>query len=95
VSVAFFSVIVWFASLNFALYQLQHDQFNGIGSFGDALYYSIITATTVGYGDISPAKPLARLSCAGETLVGLFYILIGIGRFSGMFTKERPGVETR
>ena len=38
----------------------------------DALYFSVITLTTVGYGDFSPATDAGKLFT-------IFYILIGIG----------------
>jgi len=47
-------------------------------SFADALWWSIVTLTTVGYGDISPAT-------AGGRIVGASVMLLGIG-FLGLFT---------
>jgi voltage-gated potassium channel len=37
------------------------DQVDGEMSFGDVVYFSLITITTVGYGDIVPVTPRARL----------------------------------
>jgi voltage-gated potassium channel len=50
----------------------------GIGAFGDSLWWSIVTTTTVGYGDISPK------SIGGRIIAGLLMI-VGIG-FLGMVT---------
>jgi hypothetical protein len=44
-------------------------------SYLDALYFSLITLTTVGYGDFSPATPLGKL-------VAMLYILLGLGIIS-------------
>ncbi len=41
-------------------------------SWMDALYFSTITLATVGYGDIVPKTPIAKLFT-------IFYVLIGIG----------------
>ncbi len=49
-----------------------------LASFGDALWWSVVTATTVGYGDIAPASTLARI-------VAVILMLIGIGTL-GMIT---------
>lgn len=39
----------------------------------DAFYWGIITATTVGYGDIRPAHPLARLIALVIAIVGVTF----------------------
>lgn len=40
-------------------------------SFPDALWWSFVTATTVGYGDLSPASPGGRIIAALLMLVGI------------------------
>lgn len=50
----------------------------GMESFGDAIWWSLVTTTTVGYGDISPE------SLGGRVLAG-FLMIVGIG-FLGMVT---------
>jgi voltage-gated potassium channel len=50
----------------------------GMQNFGDALWWSLVTTTTVGYGDISPE------STGGRVLAGIL-MLVGIG-FLGMVT---------
>ena len=39
-------------------------------------YFSIITLTTVGYGDVSPVSPQARTLAALEGLIGQLYLAI-------------------
>ena len=41
-------------------------------SWQDALYFSVITLSTVGYGDLTPTQPISRLFT-------VFYILTGLG----------------
>ena len=47
------------------------------------LYFSLITITTVGYGDVLPLTPVARIWAALEAVVGTLYIAILIGRIVG------------
>lgn len=58
-----------------------------IESFPDALWWSIVTATTVGYGDISPVTPLGRG-------VAVVLMLGGIGLF-GALTANLASVLVR
>ena len=46
-------------------------------SFADALYFSVITIATVGYGDIIPLGPLARGLASVEVVLGLLLLLFG------------------
>lgn len=43
-----------------------------IEAFGDALWWATVTATTVGYGDLAPEDPIARV-------VAVVLMLVGIG----------------
>lgn len=59
-------LLVVAASLTFYLVdQLDHTQFTGLGTRTDALYFTLSTMTTVGYGDVHAEGQLARaLVCA-------------------------------
>ncbi len=49
-------------------------------SFLDALYYNIVTVSTVGYGDLHPTQPLTRL-------LAVFIIVLGGGSFIGFIAN--------
>lgn len=49
----------------------------------DALYFSYVTLTTLGYGDISPVQPLARYMVYMQAIVGQFYIAIVVASLIG------------
>lgn len=46
----------------------------------ESLYFSIVTLTTVGYGDLSPTT-------AGTQIFTIFYILTGIGVFVALLAS--------
>jgi voltage-gated potassium channel len=64
--------------------------FNGISDlstkqqFMDLLYYSFVTLSTLGYGDVTPLTPVARTLAYLEALFGQFYIAILVASFVGM-----------
>lgn len=57
-----------------------HDTHDGKVSFIDVLYFTMISATTTGYGDIVPVTPRTRLFDAFVvTPIRIFFLLIFIG----------------
>lgn len=46
--------------------------------FAEALYFSVVTLATVGYGDIAPVAPLARLLAVAQMVCGLLLLLFGV-----------------
>lgn len=46
-------------------------------SFSDGLYFSLITMSTVGYGDITPAGEAVRVVAAIEVMLGILLFLFG------------------
>ena len=53
------------------------------------VYYSFVTLTTVGYGDITPVHPLARSVSMAEALVGQLYPAILIARLVSLELTSR------
>ena len=53
-------------------------------NFADGAYYSFVTLTTLGYGDISPVAPVARFLVYMEAIVGVFYMAILVASLIGM-----------
>ena len=44
--------------------------------FPDFVYFSFVTMTTLGFGDIAPTLPIARFLVYLEAIVGQFYLAI-------------------
>lgn len=48
------------------------------------LYFSFVTLTTTGLGDIRPASEIAQMLTAGEALTGQLYVAIFVARLMGL-----------
>jgi voltage-gated potassium channel len=55
----------------------------------DANYFSFVTLTSLGYGDMSPVSPIARVIANLEAVAGVFYLAIIVAGLIGSF-KTRP-----
>ena len=54
------------------------------------MYYSFVTLTTLGYGDVSPIRPLARAVAYIEAVIGVFYVAILVGALVGLMLSRVP-----
>lgn len=57
-----------------------------VHSFGDAIWWAFVTATTVGYGDISPSTGLGRVIAAILMICGIGLISMLTGTIATFFT---------
>jgi ion channel len=55
------------------------------------VYYSFITLTTVGYGDVSPVHPTARSLAILEALTGQLYPAVLLARIVTLHTQKAGG----
>ena len=63
---------------------------NEIGNqVSDLLYYSFVTMTTLGYGDLTPVKPLARTVAYLQAVVGQFYVAVLVAWLVGMYLSGK------
>jgi voltage-gated potassium channel len=54
------------------------------------LYFSFITLSTVGYGDIIPVSKVARMLAMVEAIFGMFYVSLLIARLVALYSSKRP-----
>ena len=82
-------IFIWAGFINYAETGLENTR---IETFWDAVYFAIVTLSTVGFGDITPSSDLGRLFtalmiCSGVILIPwqagkLAQILLAAGRDS-------------
>jgi hypothetical protein len=54
------------------------------------IYFSIVTLTTVGYGDITPVHPIARSISNLEAIIGQLYPATLLARLVTLQTGDQP-----
>ena len=54
-------------------------------------YFSMVTQTTLGYGDITPQIPEAASLCQMQAIVGQFYTAVLVAWLVGMYGKPMRG----
>jgi len=63
---------------------------NGIeGQASDFFYFSVVTITTLGYGDLSPATNIGRSLAMIEALLGQIFLIVLVAYLVGMLGRTR------
>lgn len=60
----------------------------GVTSWGDALYFSIVTTATVGYGEMTPIGSPGRAVVAIEIVVMVTFALLFLGSFAARLGRK-------
>ena len=74
--------------------EFWHGAFNGIEyrhwaeNFSTSIYFSYVTMTTLGYGDISPAVPISRVLVFLQAIFGTFYMAVVVASMIGARTGK-------
>ena len=79
-----FAMLISSSLLYWAEADAQPDKF---GSIPRALWWSIVTLTTVGYGDVFPITPLGRVFAGFIAITGVMLIAIPTGIFAASFSE--------
>jgi voltage-gated potassium channel len=82
-----YSLIYFLTPHSFNLTPLAHiDKFYAV--YTEMIYFSMITISGVGYGDIVPMLPFPRMLAAVEAVLGHFYIALLIAWLVGTFISQ-------
>mgnify|MGYP001812046926 CR=1 FL=1 len=90
--------VIW--ALAYAtLHQVSPDAFRGISDADKSemgvlwLYYSFVTLSTLGYGDITPVSPAARVLAYTQAIFGAFYMAILVAGLVGVYISTKVSKE--
>ena len=76
------------------IYLTEQQTNSSINSFFDAFWYTLVTITTVGYGDITPESTIGRLAALILLIAGVAIFGAFSGKFASvLFDQQRKKVE--
>lgn len=81
-----------FTSIYILVESMYPGSFNMTNNYGeihtfqvhDLLYYSYVTLTTLGYGEITPVRASARILSISEAVIGQLYLTVLVARLVGL-----------
>jgi voltage-gated potassium channel len=79
--------LIW-TLLYILAYQLEPGAFKGLDpdlASGELIYFSYITLTSLGYGDIVSVTPITRTLAFMEVIIGQFYMAVLVGALVGKY----------
>ena len=85
--------LVW-TVLYLIAFEFWHNAFTGINykawndNFGEMAYFSYVTMTTLGYGDINPNIPYTRTLAYLQAVVGTFYMAVVVASMIGALSRK-------
>lgn len=53
----------------------------------NAFYFSFVTLSTIGYGDITPVSRVARMLSVMEAITGMFYVAVLVARLVSIYSS--------
>jgi hypothetical protein len=95
----YFLIGVMWAGIYIILEGISPGSFSGVSETADLLYFSFVTLTTVGFGDITPQSILGKRLAVFEAAMGGIYLAVIIamlvGRYMSMQAAQDSENETR
>lgn len=67
------------------MFQVEPDSFD---TFFDAIYWAVVTLTTVGYGDIYPTSEIDRIVSMTSSFMGIAIVALPTGIITAGYMRE-------
>ena len=86
ITIFLYFVLISAVLIGSLMYIIEGEE-NGFTSIPTSIYWTIVTLTTVGYGDISPATPLGQFVASIVMILGYGIIAVPTGIVTAEFAK--------
>lgn len=89
-------VLILVTSMGTVMYMIEGtNPDSGFNNIPNSIYWAIVTMTTVGYGDITPATSIGRFFSAVIMLIGYTVIAVPTGIVSATMVRQNKALEKR
>ena len=89
ISIFIYIVLIMCVIMGSVMYIVEEDANSGFSSIPKSIYWTIVTITTVGYGDIAPATNLGQAIASFIMILGYGIIAIPTGIVTSEMTKAK------
>jgi hypothetical protein len=88
---AYLALGIAFSFIFATIHSLDPDAFRSVidGGLGEFNYFSFVTMTTVGYGDITPVTDVARAVVVFQTIMGQIFLVVVVARVVSLLGTGR------
>jgi voltage-gated potassium channel len=95
IGVFFFTILIVVTIFGTMMYVVEGPQ-HGFTSIPTGMYWAIVTVSTVGYGDVTPATPLGQLISSALMLIGYSVIAVPTGIYASEIAQSmKQTIDTR
>ena len=85
----YLEVLAWFTFFYLNWASSFKDDYSVLASGTGAIYYSLVTMSTLGYGEVTPLHGSTRALVTMQTIIGMFLIILIISRVMSYLPKPR------
>jgi voltage-gated potassium channel len=94
ITIFLYTVLTMVTIIGSMMYVIEGAE-SGFTSIPTGVYWAIVTLTTVGYGDISPATPLGQFLASFVMILGYGIIAVPTGIVTSEMARVKPRVTTQ
>ncbi|ATA93056.1 ion transporter [Capnocytophaga canimorsus] len=93
ITVFIYFVLVICILLGYLMYVIENEE-SGFTSIPRSIYWCIVTLTTVGYGDISPATPMGQVVASFVMILGYGIIAVPTGIVTAEYSRVKSKIKS-